>query len=354
MSDFAVQKAEKVSRQSPDYAQTSLASSLTLGFQEGLFYRDVVLKCLNLLVTYDQKCGAKCSYCGLAGNRDLTGRGKTFIRVSWPVYALADIIEAVKTKKHGLNRVCVGMVTHGKAGEDTISMIRLLKKETGLSISALVSPTVLKENDLLRIKEAGADRCGIAIDCATEALFEKYRGKGVGGPHSWVNYWNTLEQAIQVFGRYQAGVHLVVGLGETEYEMVSTIQKADDLGAGTHLFSFYPEPGSKMESWPQPDLGHYRRMQLARHLINEKLGNIREMKFNDKGQIIDFGRDITGCLKDGRAFITSGCPGKDGTVACNRPYGNERPSQPMRNFPFDPDAHDLKMIEDQLWDGIEV
>ena len=46
--------------------------------------------------------------------------------------------------------------------------------------------------------------------------------------------------------------------------------------------------------------------------------------------------------------MTSGCPGRDGKVACNRPYGNERPSGPIRNFPFKPEPEDIEEIKNQL------
>ena len=55
-------------------------------------------------------------------------------------------------------------------------------------------------------------------------------------------------------------------------------------------------------------------------------------------------------IEDGEAFMTSGCEGKDGKVACNRPFGNERPSKPMRNFPFLPEKEDVELIKEQLED----
>jgi biotin synthase len=50
----------------------------------------------------------------------------------------------------------------------------------------------------------------------------------------------------------------------------------------------------------------------------------------------------------GEPFMTSGCPGRDGKVACNRPYGNERPSGPIRNFPFMPEKEDIEEIKKQM------
>lgn len=58
------------------------------------------------------------------------------------------------------------------------------------------------------------------------------------------------------------------------------------------------------------------------------------MKFDKRGRLVDFGIDIKPLIQMGELFMTSGCPGRDGKVACNRPYGNVRPPGPIRNFPF--------------------
>jgi biotin synthase len=154
--------------------------------------------------------------------------------------------------------------------------------------------------------------------------------------------------AIEVFGKFYAGIHLIVGLGETEKEMVEAIQKGQDMGAHTHLFSFFPEGGSPMESHPSPSLGHYRRIQLSRWIINQESGSINQMKFDEMGRLVDFGVDIEPLLQMGEPFMTSGCPGRQGKVACNRPYGNERPSGPIRNFPFMPEPEDIEEIKRQM------
>jgi biotin synthase len=157
--------------------------------------------------------------------------------------------------------------------------------------------------------------------------------------------------AVGVFGKFHVGIHLIVGLGETEKEMVETIQKGQEMGAYTHLFSFYPEKGSPMENHSPPPISQYRRVQLARWIINESLGSLNQMKFDETGRLVDFGMEITPLIHTGEPFMTSGCPGRDGKVACNRPYGNERPSAPIRNFPFMPEPQDVEEIKNQL--GIE-
>lgn len=333
---------------SPAYVQTSLAASLTLGFQQGSFHRNAKLKGLNLLLHYQEGCLGRCAFCGLSRLRKEGPKGKTFIRVDWPLHPLDEIIERTKGKDQ-IHRVCVSMITHPKAIEDTIDVIKQFKEKTDLLISVLITPSLIHHIEALeRMKEAGADRVGVAIDAATPELFDRLRGKGVNGPHRWNHYWKVVEMATKVFGKFYVGIHLIVGLGETEREMVQAIQRGQDIGASTHLFSFFPERGSPMEDHPLPSLGQYRRIQLARWIINEGLGSIAQMRFDRDAKLIDFGIDISPLIELGEPFMTSGCPGRDGKVACNRPYGNERPSGPIRNFPFMPMAEDIEEIRKQL------
>ena len=46
--------------------------------------------------------------------------------------------------------------------------------------------------------------------------------------------------------------------------------------------------------------------------------------------------------------MTNGCPGAGGEPGCTRPYGSYRPSEPIRDFPFLPDADDLAGIRSDL------
>jgi biotin synthase len=343
-----LEEGEMTNKVSPKFIQTSLAASLTLGFQNGSFHRNAKLKGLNLLLHYDEGCLGRCHFCGLSKSRQEGPRGKTFIRVNWPLYLLEEIIERTKGKDQ-IHRVCISMITHPKAMEDTLYVIERLRRETDLFISVLISPTLIRtEDSLLAMKKAGADRVGIAIDAATPQLFDQLRGTGVGGPHQWNHYWDVTRMAASVFGRFHVGIHLIVGLGETEKEMVDAIQHGQNMGAYTHLFSFFPEKGSPMEKHSSPPLGQYRRIQLARWIINESLGSAGQMKFDENGRLIDFGMDIEPLVQIGEPFMTSGCPGRDGKVACNRPYGNERPSGPIRNFPFQPEAEDIEEVRRQL------
>ena len=335
----------------PEFVKTSLAASISLGMEQGRFTRGCGCTCLNILLDYEEGCYAKCGYCGLSASRD---NKDTFIRVKWPLYSLESILAKISEGRHPFRRVCVSMITHPRAMDDSCTIINSFVSKTDLPVSALLSPTIMNGKvDMLKIKDAGADRVGIAIDAATQPLFDSLRGAGVGGPHKWERYFEALEEAVSVFGRYKAGVHLIVGLGETEKEMAAIIDECHKMGVLTHLFSFYPEPGSLLENWKRPSIGQYRRIQLARYLINESICSFSDFSFSAAGEIAGFGVDIDPFIEKGLPFMTSGCPGKDGVMACNRPFSNERPSEAIRNFFFMPDDDDKKLILSQIFEDID-
>ena len=349
--------------ESPDFVRTSLAGGMTLGFIPGKFFRDAKSYCLNLLLTYKDGCAGRCAYCGLSRTRlpETPWSERSFIRVDWPAVRLDDVVDRLASGAcSDVERVCVSMVTNGRARSDTITVVKKIGRVFD-GISVLITPTIVDRSWLKDVRNAGADMVGVAIDAATPAIFDALRGKGVGGPHRWNRYWRILEDAVEVFGRYNAGAHLIVGLGERELDMVNAIQRAQDLGASTHLFSFFPEEKSPMENFNQPPIGQYRRIQLARYVINKGIGRAEDMRFDERGRIIDFGLDeskLNEIIESGAPFMTSGCRSKNREGACNRPYSNSTPYQALigeiRNYPFQPTPDDIKIIKIQLLDYSDI
>ena len=337
--------------ESPQYMRMSLAAAMTLGFQPGVFHRNARLYCINLLLTYDKGCAARCSYCGLSNTRAGDYSGKSFIRVTWPAHPLEDIISKISERGNRVKRICVSMLTNKRSVADTEQVCSRLRASFDIPVSLLVSPTVMAPGDLAAFRSAGADKIGVAIDLATRGLFEFHRGSGTGGPHRWETYWQCLSEAAELFGVGNAGAHFMVGMGETEKEMCAAIQRVSDTGGKTHLFSFFPEADSELSARPQPPMDQYRRIQLARFLIDRQVTRAEEFEFSAEGRImaLRIGRDMLEKIIDsGEPFRTSGCVGYDGEVACNRPYANSRPGQEIRNFPFRPDKTDISRIRRQM------
>lgn len=345
-------REERKKIESPDYAKMSQASAISLGLMRGRMHRGAVNRCVNLLVHYKEGCSANCAYCGLAKKRPGSYEEKSFIHVDWPVYTMEEIVHAINACPAYVKRTCISMITNGKCRRHTLGMTRRLKAETDLPISILISPTILEKDDLVAMKETGADKIGIAIDLATPELFERYRGKGVGGPHRWDKYWDILNQGIEVFGHPHVGAHLMVGMGETEREMSAMMERLWGMGVISHLFSFFAEEGSALAGMPQPPWSTYLRVQLARYLIEEESMTMDDMTFDAQGHITDFGlgsEKLDRIIGRGDPFMTTGCLGPDGKVACNRPFGNCLPDERQWNYPYPPNEEESALIRENIF-----
>ncbi len=344
---------------SPEYVQLSTAAALTLGIMSGRMYRCSCTRCLNLLLTYPEGCRANCAYCGLARHREAERdyADRNFIRVDWPAVPVEQIIDIVAADgdKTPFHRMCISMITHPNSDEDTVSVLTRwtdrISPET-VPVSILSNPTTMTRADVKTLRGLGAEIFTVALDAATPELFDRTRGRGVKSPHSWAKYWEILEDARDIFGPGGFGAHIIVGMGETEREILELVQRLVDMGGHSHMFCFFPEQGSLMDHLPATPRDQWRRVQLGRYMIDYCGVRVDHMKFDHEGRVVDFGvpsgeRDMI--IDSGIAFRTSGCPGKfrDDVSACDRPYGDSPPSD-IASYPFQPNGGDLRRIRKQI------
>ncbi|MCC7483881.1 MAG: radical SAM protein [Burkholderiales bacterium] len=347
------------SMRSPGYVQMSTAAALTLGIMGGKMSRCGCTRCLNLLLTYPEGCRANCAYCGLARHREAERdyADRNFIRVDWPAVPLDMTIDIVARDAAAspFHRMCISMITHPRSDADTRTVLRAWTRRIDpavIPVSILSNPTTMERADVSALKDLGADIFTVALDAATPEIFERTRGKGVKSPHAWRKYWEILMDAREIFGPGKFGAHVIVGMGETEHEVLALVQRLVDLGGHSHLFCFFPEKGSLMDHLPATPRESWRRVQLARYLIDYRGVRVESMRFDGEGRVTDFGlsrAQTEDVISAGVAFRTSGCPGKfaDDVSACDRPYGDSPPSD-IASYPFQPNGRDLRRIRRQL------
>jgi len=342
---------------SPDYVQMSTAAAMTLGLVDGQMHRTACTHCLNLLVTYPEGCRANCSYCGLARHREESRdyADRNFIRVDWPTASYDEVIERVKqgADRGGFERMCISMITHPDSDQDSFFLLdKWVKQVPHIPVSILSNPTTMSYDDLLTMKQLGADIFTVALDAVTPDIFERTRGKMVDSPHRWDKYWQAIEWSAEIFGPEKFGAHLICGMGETEYEILAVAQKICDMGGHNHMFAFFPEQGSMMEDWGAVPQDQWRRVQLARFIIDYAGGHVKDMTFDEAGQVTHYGisdEALDALIGSGKPFQTSGCPGKsdEEISACNRPFGDSSPTN-IRSFPFALNDNDVGLVRRQM------
>ena len=344
---------------SPEYVQMSTAAAITLGITKGKMHRCSCTRCLNLLLTYPEGCRANCAYCGLARHREAERdyADRNFIRVDWPAVPMEEVASIVARDGEAspFHRMCISMITHPRSDEDTFTVLKTWTDKvdpSAIPISILSNPTTMTRDDVKRLHTMGSDIFTVAIDAAAPEIFDRTRGKGVQSPHNWKKYWEILLDARDIFGPNKFGAHIIIGMGETEYEALTLVQQLVDLGGHSHMFCFFPEKGSLMDHLPATPRDQWRRVQLARYLIDYCDKRVEDMTFDEHGRVSDFGipqAELDMTIDSGIAFRTSGCPGKfaDDISACDRPYGDSPPSN-IASYPFQPEDVDIRKIRSQL------
>ena len=286
----------------------------------------------HFLTYYDGRCSANCKFCPQA--RESTADLKMLSRVVWPKFGLEKVLAALSRNSKEFQRVCIQAVNFPKAMDVVCELVSCVKNVCKLPVTVSCQP--LTSEDMNRLVDVGVERICVALDVANQEIFSRVKGN----EYSWEGHLKTLEKAKTVFGG-KVSTHLIVGLGESEEDMIRTIQLLHDRGITIGLFAFTPVAGIQLSGKSSPDLASYRKIQLARFLIVKNLSNADRMKF-ENGQLISFGigQDLLNrTIESGEPFSTSGCPG------CNRPFYNESPRGPIYNYPRKPKRNDIKEIK---------
>ena len=337
---------------SPDYVRISMAAAIELGLKPGKINR-CNCGCINLLQNYPQGCAANCSYCGLARERPGLAEENSFIRVDWPLFETDIVAEKIAEKEASdtVGRVCIAQVQDHRAVADLIDMAkRVHGAAPDVPISALVTATLLNEDDLHDIKETGVDIIGVGLDAASEKVFIRTRGKLAKGPHQWGHHWEIVRKAREIYGPMKVNCHIVVGLGETDEDLIDLFYLLKSEQIAGYLFSFNPEPGTEMQNVFRTPIKRWRRIQYVKHLIEEYDLDREAIEFDSEGILVRLEPPqqlASDAFSTGLAFMTNGCPDRQGVMACNRPYGSYRPGEEYRDYPFVPESDERRVIAKQ-------
>ncbi len=346
-------------QESPEWVRISTASAIALRFRSGRFNRQFDFGGINLLLNYANGCRSDCSYCGLARTRPGTYEDKSFIRVDWPLVSTDELVARMAKHDDKLTRLCISMVTHGRAFGDTCDITERIRAKVKAPLSLLVAPPGLNRHRLEVFSELGVDMIGIGLDAVTEDLFRRHRSDvPSGGALSWDQYWEIVDASRDIYGPWKVNCHTLVGLGETDHDLVELFTRLRDSQIFAYLFCFNPETDSRLAEHPKSAITRWRRMQLVKHLIETDGFALDRFGFDDDGTLsaiqgVGTGHtalsdQVMAAVEGGTAFMTNGCPGESGEAGCTRPYGSYRPSEPIRDFPFQPAADDLDDIRSEL------
>ncbi len=308
-------------------------------------------------------CRGRCDFCSQSYRAD--GRADKLSRIIWPQID-TDTLKEHSNKLIALERICFQCLDYPGLSQDLTELILYFRNDVGYcgSLSASINPVSL--NALIELRNAGLDYISVPLDVPTEKLYRlrKIAGKINNESHgktadasqkvkTFDSVLDILKESISVFGKSKVTTHLIVGLGESDREMIERLIWLSDRKINVGLFAFTPLAGTPLYDRAPPSIGRYRAIQLSYYLISEKRLNINIFKFQNgklvgyiEGNIPDkicreiFEEDIFG----GVCFRTSGCP------ECRRPYYNERPGQTPYNYPRSLSSGEIREARKAVFD----
>ncbi|MBN1802883.1 MAG: radical SAM protein [Candidatus Lokiarchaeota archaeon] len=307
--------------------RVSVGSASVLGLENHKNFKELPTTCY-LMTFIIGRCSANCGFCPQSRNSDSST--EKLSRISWPAYSMDEVVEKFKElpSERNFKRACVQTLNYPQNFNDVIEIIRKLKKGFSGPISVAIPP--IDKEKMQQLKDGGVDRIGIALDGSTPAIFEEIKGRKNNGPYAWDTHLNALDNALEIFPKGHVSTHLIVGLGESEEEILRLIKVLHDKSILVSLFAFTPIKGTKLENRSQPDILSFRKIQLGRYLIVNDIKSIRDFIFDEYGTLKSIKIkevELKLIIEESVAFMTSGCPG------CNRPYYTSKPSGPFFNYP---------------------
>ncbi len=305
-----------------DKIRLSIGTAVQLGLEDGP--RDSDFTTAFIMTFREGKCEANCAFCPQA--QDSSASSDRLSRISWPAYDLRSIIRQWPPPGQ-FRRICIQTICYPAVVDEVVEIVQHLRTITKLPISVAIHP--ITKSELKRLHDSGVSNIGIAIDACTADLFNEIKGQKRDSRYQWKTHHQALLDAIDIYGKGQVTTHVIVGLGETEFEAASFIVDMYERDVSVGLFAFTNIKGTALEKRHQPALESYRRIQVVRYLASKKQLRLDQITENKNGQIslnVD-SKLLREALSSGEAFRVTGCKG------CNRPFYNERPRGPMYNYP---------------------
>ena len=296
-------------------------------------------------MTYTQsRCNANCAFCAQA--RDSNANADQLSRVTWPAYSLNQFIDTLgeNAVNFPFKRLCIQTLRYPNLINDLKHLIIIFKNQIPKVPLSIALPP-LNVEQFQALFNLGVDRVAISLDAITASIFDNIKGAGVNGPFTWVQHHQAIDSACSIFGPGRTTTHLIIGLGETEYQTVSLIQRLVKKGIKIGLFPFIPIQGTHLARYARPTIDHYRRIQLAHYLLKTQSVTINQMHFNSSNQLTNLGlskKVLIDIIARGKPFQTAGCP------SCNRPFFTEQPKGPIYNYPEPLTDEALNEIKTQL------
>lgn len=211
----------------------------------------------TLLSIKTGSCPENCSYCPQSAHYQ-TGLKKE------PLMALDNVlIAAKKAKEAGASRFCMGAAWRGPRDEDLDQVCSMVSEVKKLGLETCVTLGLLKDDQALRLKEAGLDFYNHNID-TSEEFYNK-----IITTRTFQDRIDTLDQVRKAGLKVCCGG--IIGMGEDNddrIKMLVTLANLDESPESVPINKLIRIPGTPLEGQEEVDpFDFVKTIALARILM---------------------------------------------------------------------------------------
>ena len=211
----------------------------------------------TLLSIKTGSCPENCSYCPQSAHYQ-TGVKKE------PLMALGDVLEAAqKAKDAGATRFCMGAAWRGPRDEDLNQVCAMVSEVKKLGLETCVTLGLLKDDQALKLKEAGLDFYNHNID-TSEEFYNK-----IITTRTFQDRIDTLDQVRKAGLKVCCGG--IIGMGEDNEDrikMLVTLANLDEPPESVPINKLIRIPGTPLEGQKEVDpFDFVKTIALARILM---------------------------------------------------------------------------------------
>jgi molybdenum cofactor biosynthesis enzyme MoaA len=182
----------------------------------------------------EPRCRYQCAFC--------TQQPQGFLQGYTPEKFVSFIMKASRNTQINALALTGGVYPDNKTMIKKYSYIiqRIREKIPQLPIG--VESIILEKNELLRLRDSGADEIKINLQIPDIALFQK-----VCPDFDYQNIFIMLENAVQLFGKGKVSSNIIYGLGESDESVISAVEQLASIGVVPTLRKIRLEKNNKQK-----------------------------------------------------------------------------------------------------------
>jgi biotin synthase-related radical SAM superfamily protein len=190
-------------------------------------------------ITVTECCIFRCRYCSVPR---LSGRRKT----------IQEIMDLVESVRHRVTSIAVTSGVKGSIEEEEAYVLDVVRHLLffGLPIGVSIYPTDQTPD---RLRNLGVTEVKFNIEAATPEIFARMC-PGL----DYARLWRVLDRSVELFGKNRVFSNVIIGLGETDEEMETCINRLTAHGVIPVLRPL--NPVAELAGMPRPSAERLKKM----------------------------------------------------------------------------------------------